>query len=1020
MKLSYKLLILFIGCGLVILPSLGFFLYVELYHGRLAEMESGIGKQLENIDFSILNLVEDVKHGVYSLAWNEDVRTRNDTGFTKFLNIDERTFEYRIGETEQRIIDHFQLYRSTHSHIGSVYMGRSDGSFVRSHKRHRPTAYDPRTRPWYQLAMDSPGSVMVTPPYRSLTTPDINIGIVTALVDESGEVYGVIGADITLSNLMEYISGYRIKENGRMFLTDGQGIILASHDETLGFRHLSDLFGEQSEIILQRQAGHFRNMTEKREWYVVFTTSSRLGWKIGAMIPLNDIEKQVKTDVWKSLWIISAGLTVFWCLSLLVVQMYVIQAINVLREGILTVTRTADYSHRLPVSRNDEIGKLTSFYNDMIQSVSHTEQQLKASKQDLERHQKHLEEVIRKRTADLEAMNLELQGALEANQVSEQRYRSLFENAPEAIALINEHDRVIRVNPEFLRMFGYSAEEVLNRSLDDTIIPEDFRQEGIQLKQRIYTGEKTVQETVRKRKDGILLPVSVTGASVEINGRVAGVYAIYRDITDIKNAEEKLLHSKEAAESANRAKSIFLANMSHEIRTPMNAILGYAQLMQKDSTLSPEQHRNLDIICRSGDHLLNLINDVLEMSKIEAGRIILHTETIHLTAFLEDIRRMFSLRTGAKGLVLEIICDETIPANIRVDGGKLRQVLINLLGNAVKFTDRGKISLRLAALGRNPFAEIPNFPEWMLHIEVEDTGVGIPTTDLEIIFQSFEQIDTGASREGTGLGLAITQEYVRLMGGEIRVESLPGKGSRFFFSIPVSDAAPEQEYPIPMAGSIVGMEPGQPVFRILIVDDNPINRDILKQMLERVEFVVREADNGIQCLELYREWHPHVIMMDIRMPGMDGVEATRRIRMEEGDKKTAIIAVSASAMEEQRIAVMQYGADGFISKPFREQDVFRELQRFLGVRFRYDRPPAQFVAVPATADTVDFDGIDPDLIRRIRLAIDGGYQDELLSVMNRIQAQQSETGRILRKLAEEYQYDQLLQILETEGEKNAS
>jgi len=232
MKLKHKLLLLYVLCGLVILPVLGYFLTGELKKGHLATIESGIVKQLENLDFSLTTLVEDVKHGIRALAENEGVQSRDDGNFTKFLDSDEDQFEYHIGDTEQQIIDIFQLYRATHPHISSVYMGRENGSFVRSHKRHRPSRYDPRTRPWYTLAKDYPGTVMITAPYRAVTTPDVNIGVVTALMDDESSIYGVVGADITLAGLTGYISGYRIGAEGHMFLTDDSGNILACGDES--------------------------------------------------------------------------------------------------------------------------------------------------------------------------------------------------------------------------------------------------------------------------------------------------------------------------------------------------------------------------------------------------------------------------------------------------------------------------------------------------------------------------------------------------------------------------------------------------------------------------------------------------------------------------------------------------------------------------------------------------------------------------------------------------------------------
>ena len=305
-----------------------------------------------------------------------------------------------------------------------------------------------------------------------------------------------------------------------------------------------------------------------------------------------------------------------------------------------------------------------------------------------------------------------------------------------------------------------------------------------------------------------------------------------------KTMVKSLAEAKEKAEAANRANSVFLANMTHELRTPLNAVLGFSQLMQNDSNTTETQRETLQIINRSGEHLLTLINDVLDMSKIEAGRSTLEPEDFDLGGMIRDIIDLMGHRAEAKGLQLILDQSSAFPRYIHADPAKLRQMLINLLGNAVKYTNEGGITLRLGATSTDD-------SKVRLAFEVEDSGIGIAEEDLECIFEPFAQVGEQTDTKGTGLGLAITRQYVELMGGELTVESEPGRGSMFRFEIPVEKVAAEDiKQAEPSRGQVIGLEPGQPTYRILIVEDQLENRLLLKKLLEQVGFEVREALNG--------------------------------------------------------------------------------------------------------------------------------------------------------------------------------
>lgn len=404
-------------------------------------------------------------------------------------------------------------------------------------------------------------------------------------------------------------------------------------------------------------------------------------------------------------------------------------------------------------------------------------------------------------------------------------------------------------------------------------------------------------------------------------------YAIER-----KRAEEALKQAKAAAEAGNRAKSKFLASMSHELRTPLNVILGFTQILNQDHSLNPKQKEHLDIILRSGEHLLSLINDILDMSKIEAGRTKVTLNHFDLYGLLNILEEMFQLRAQSKGLQLIFDRATDVPQYVQTDESKLRQVLINLLSNAVKFTLEGNVTLRVSF---TPHPTLRTSPT--LHFEIEDTGPGIAPTELNNLFEAFMQTQTGRQMgQGTGLGLAISQQLVRLLEGEIRVSSSLGHGSRFQFEIPIHLSASNNIQSPQLTQRIVALEPGQPIYRLLVVDDRWSNRKLLVTLLEPLGFEVREAENGQEAVALWESWKPHLIWMDMRMPVMDGYEATQKIKAQLKGQATVIIALTASVFEQEKAEVLSSGCNDFVHKPFQSAVIFEKLIQYLGVRYVYE------------------------------------------------------------------------------------
>jgi signal transduction histidine kinase/DNA-binding NarL/FixJ family response regulator/PAS domain-containing protein len=526
----------------------------------------------------------------------------------------------------------------------------------------------------------------------------------------------------------------------------------------------------------------------------------------------------------------------------------------------------------------------------------------------------------------------------------------------------------------------------------------------------------------------------------------------------------ELIRAKETADAANRSKSEFLASMSHELRTPLNAILGFAQLMRRDQALKLQNRNYIEIINRSGEHLLELINDILEMSKIEAGRATLNPSNFDLHGLLDNLEDMLRLKALSKNLHLVFERNPELPRFIGTDKGKLRQVLINLLSNAIKFTEEGQVILRVQGLDDGPEDYHPeNYrpegpeigtqgsnqcpPTLRLRFEVEDTGAGIAPTEIPLLFQLFTQTSSGLeSGEGTGLGLPISYQFVELMGGKLAVKSALGQGSKFTFSIPVElSDDPTLVKEASSLSQIIGLAPAQAIPRILVVEDIAANRTFLVQLLQGIGFEVQEAENGQVAVERWQAWHPHLVLMDMRMPMMDGYEATRQIKaldytarclaadansdpVQPGDpdspKPTKIIALTASAFEEQRQQILAAGCDDMIRKPFQDTDLLQKIAEYLGIAYLYAETADTGLAsgngprfedhanTPTHLDQVgqQLAQMSAPWSQQVHHAAAQGSDELLLQLLEEIPAPCVQLREHLQQLVNEFRFDQVMEL----------
>lgn len=516
---------------------------------------------------------------------------------------------------------------------------------------------------------------------------------------------------------------------------------------------------------------------------------------------------------------------------------------------------------------------------------------------------------------------------------SEKKYRDLVESANCIILRWDTKGNICFLNDYGLKFFGYQLEEIVGAYVLDTVVSaqsvtgEDLRN---MIAEICCAPEKyQLNENENICKDGRRVWVTWSNKPIyDAQGNLIEILSVGTDITDRKLAEKELQLAKEVADMANRAKSDFLANMSHELRTPLNGILGYAQILKR--SYDPNKHmEGLEIIQRSGEHLLTLLNDILDLSKIEAKKLELNPSEFELPKLMQSITDMFQLQLRAKDVELVYLPLTIIPNTMFGDEKRLRQVLINLLGNAVKFTDRGKVSLEVTAY---PLEQTKSYN---IRFAIADTGVGIDPDKLEDIFLPFQQVGDRARRySGTGLGLPICQKIVEMMGGQLRVESSLNKGSTFWFEIELTEVPNCNEVCIVDSRTIMGYL-GEPI-KILIVDDKTENRMVLSDLLSPLGFIVSEAIDGYDCLVQAKVFKPDLILLDMVMPKLDGHETTKQLRQLPMFQKTAIVMVSASAFNRDRELSLEVGCNAFIAKPIEPSTLFYTMRSLLNIEWQYE------------------------------------------------------------------------------------
>jgi len=578
---------------------------------------------------------------------------------------------------------------------------------------------------------------------------------------------------------------------------------------------------------------------------------------------------------------------------------------------------------------------------------------------------------------------------------SEARFRKLMEAAPDGIILSDAEGMILQANPQVEIIFGYDPGELIGLRVNH-LMPERYQITHRNLLKRFLRDPKRIEmgrdhNLEGLRKDGTHFPLEININPILESDTVLVVSSL-RNISIRRERENQLRLAQQQAEMANHAKSEFLSHMSHELRTPLNGILGYAQILQQEEILTHEQRRNVDSILQCGDHLLSLINDVLDLSKIEAGREELNLAPTDLHHLINEVSNILSPRAAEKELELEIEVAPVVPVGVMIDGPKLRQILVNLLGNALKFTEKGKVSLTV------DYGKLDQH----YHFRICDTGIGMKPEELEIIFDPFRQVEAGKAAGGTGLGLAICQRLAKMLQGSLTATSQVGQGSQFLLKIPLEQCALD-------GVNILGPQHlDSPSLlldeaTILIADDRETNIDILDQMLTKAGFKTLTADDGDTALEQLRKHEIDLVLMDVRMPRMSGIEAVEVIRKDAKLHQLKVIAVTASVFPDFEEKAIEAGFDDYLSKPFHSSDLMRKLANHLKISFT---PTSEQIANPTQKEALE---IPPSAAQELKAALAIRNLSKINAIISTLDRDPEMEGLAteLRALAQNFDFEAL-------------